>query len=274
MLGAALVHPDHSHVLPLAPEPILKQDGAKKNDCERNASQRLLSHLRREHPHLKLIVVEDGLASNGPHIKLLKSLEMRFILGAQPKDHTFLFDWVENSTLQWHEQTDKKGHHHRFKFINGVPLNETHFDCEVNFLEFWETTPKGKVIHFTWVTDLELTSDTVYSIMKGARAHWRIENETFNTLKNQGYHFEHNFGHGKKHLSTVMAYLMLLAFLVDQIQGLSCQLFKDAVVKAKSRSRFWEQLRAKFTDFLVESWEDMYLSYLYPPKVSLKPDTS
>ena len=62
-----------------------------------------------------------------------------------------------------------------------------------------------------------------------------------------------------------MAYLMLLAFLIDQIQGLCCQLFKEAVVKAKSRSRFWEKLKAKFTDFLVESWEDMYLSYLHPP---------
>ncbi len=274
LLGAALVHPNHSHVLPFAPEPILKQDGNKKNDCEREASKRLLTDLRREHPHLKLIVIEDGLASNGPHIQLLTSLDMRFILGAKPKDHTFLFDWVENSTVQWHELTDEKGHHHRFKFINRVPLNDSHFDCEVNFLEYWETTPKGKVIHFTWVTDLELTPSTIYTIMRGARARWRIENETFNTLKNQGYHFEHNFGHGENHLATIMAYLMLLAFLIDQIQGLCCQLFKEAVTKAKSRSRFWEKLRAKFTDFLVGTWEDMYLSYLHPPKISLIPDTS
>jgi hypothetical protein len=274
MLGAALVHPNHSHVLPFAPEPILKQDGNKKNDCEREASKRLLTDLRREHSHLKLIVIEDGLASNGPHIQLLTSLDMRFILGAKPKDHTFLFDWVENSTVQGHELIDDKGHHHRFKFINRVPLNDSHFDCEVNFLEYWETTPKGKVIHFTWVTDLELTPSTVYTIMKGARARWRIENETFNTLKNQGYHFEHNFGHGEKHLATVMAYLMLLAFLIDQIQGLCCQLFKEAVVKAKSKSRFWEKLRAKFTDFLIDTWEAMYLSYLHPPKIRLTPDTS
>ena len=45
-------------------------------------------------------------------------------------------------------------------------------------------------------------------VMRGARARWKIENETFNTLKNQGYHFEHNFGHGYRHLSTVFAHLM------------------------------------------------------------------
>ena len=94
MLGAVLVHPDCAEVFPLAPEPILKPDGAKKNDCERNAAKRLLTDLRREHPHLKLIVVEDALASNGPHIRHLQALDLRLILGATPSDHTFLFDWV------------------------------------------------------------------------------------------------------------------------------------------------------------------------------------
>lgn len=274
MLGAALVHPDHSHVLPLAPEPILKQDGKKKNDCERNAAKRLLRDVRREHPHLKLLVVEDGLASNGPHIKLLKSLDMRFILGAQPKDHTFLFDWVAHSTPNTYAFTDEKGHHHTFRYLNGVPLNDTHFDCEVNFLDYQETTPNGKTHHFTWVTDIELTEAAVFTVMRGGRARWRIENETFNTLKNQGYHFEHNFGHGHQHLSTVMACLMLLAFLIDQIQGLCCQLFQAAMQEAKSRNRFWGKLRARFEDFLIDDWATLYLSILQKPKIALRLDSS
>ncbi len=84
MLGAVLVHPDCAEVFPLAPEPILKPDGAKKNDCERNAAKRLLTDLRREHPHLKLIVVEDALASNGPHIRHLQALDLRFIIQGKP----------------------------------------------------------------------------------------------------------------------------------------------------------------------------------------------
>lgn len=90
MLGAVLVHPDGAEVVPLAPEPILKPDGAKKNDCERNAAKRLLTDLRREHPPLKPIVVDDVLASNGPHIRHLQALDLRFILGAKPSDHAFL----------------------------------------------------------------------------------------------------------------------------------------------------------------------------------------
>ena len=66
MFGAVIVHPELEEVIPLAPEPIQKQDGSSKNDCERNAARRLLAKIRCEHPHLKLIVVKDGLASNGP----------------------------------------------------------------------------------------------------------------------------------------------------------------------------------------------------------------
>lgn len=216
LLGAVLVHPDQREVFPLAPEPILKQDGARKNDCERNAAKRLLNDLRREHPHLKLIVIEDGLASNGPHIQQLKALNLRFILGAKEKDHRFLFDWVANTpTTQSHELTDEKGIRHRFRYLNQAPLNETHFETEVNFLEYWETQPSGKTQHFAWVTDIPITPDNLMALMRGARARWKIENETFNTLKNQGYHFEHNFGHGYQHLATVFAYLMMLAFLID-----------------------------------------------------------
>jgi hypothetical protein len=42
MLGAVIVHPEIKEVIPLAPEPIQKQDGQSKNDCERNAAKRLL----------------------------------------------------------------------------------------------------------------------------------------------------------------------------------------------------------------------------------------
>jgi len=53
----------------LAPEPIIKQDGETKNDCERNAGKRFFDKLRKDHPHLRLIVVEDALSSNA-HISV------------------------------------------------------------------------------------------------------------------------------------------------------------------------------------------------------------
>jgi hypothetical protein len=61
MLGAALIHPDQRAVIALMPEPIIKQDGTNKNDCERNAAKRFITKFRQDHPHLKVIVTEDSL---------------------------------------------------------------------------------------------------------------------------------------------------------------------------------------------------------------------
>ncbi len=71
LLGAVFVHPDLKTVVPLAPEAITRQDGATKNDCERTAAKRLLKQLCRDHPKLPVIIVEDSLAANGPHLELL-----------------------------------------------------------------------------------------------------------------------------------------------------------------------------------------------------------
>lgn len=91
--------------------------------------------------------------------------------------------------------------------------------------------------------------------MRAGRARWRIENETFNTLKNQGYNLEHNYGLGKKHLSAVFAHLMMLAFLVDQVQQMCCSLFQAARVKCGSMRSLWERIRGYFHLYVAPSME-------------------
>jgi hypothetical protein len=95
MVGAVLLHPEKRAVIPLLPEPIVKQDGTNKNDCERNAAKRLIAKLRQDHPHLKLIVTEDSLSSNGPHIEMLQDHDLHYILGVKEGDHASLFTQVE-----------------------------------------------------------------------------------------------------------------------------------------------------------------------------------
>ena len=223
--GAAIVHPDKREVIPLVPEMIMKQDGQAKNDCERNAAKRFLSSFRKDHPKLKVIVIEDGLSSNAPHINDLTKHNCRYILGVKPNDHKFLFAQVAEmkSHSQVSEFTMEQGDiTHVFSFCNNLPLNETNQDVRINFLEYWEINKKTtKRQHFTWVTDFDITQKNVHALMRGGRARWKIENETFNTLKNQGYHFEHNFGHGYNNLCSIFALLMMLAFLAA-IRDLTC----------------------------------------------------
>ena len=274
MFCAAIVHPDKKIVLPFVPEPIMKTDGDTKNDCERNASKRLYADVRREHPHLRFIVVEDGLASNVPHLTDLNALDMKYIIGAKPGDHTFLFDLANKSVCEEYSNKTEDGTTHRYKYINQVQLNNSHPDFKVNFLEYWETDKKGNVQYFSWVTDIMITNDNVYDIMRGGRANWRIENNTFNTLKNQNYHFGHNFGHGNKNLSTVFGILMMLAFFVDQVQELACQLFKKARAKYKSRTSLWDEVLVMFKGFLIPNWEFLYQAIAYGYKSTIEINSS
>ena len=147
-----------------------------------------------------------------------------------------------------------------FKFYNKIPLNDSNHDLEVNFIDCVVKNLNGKIIgHFSWITDIVVTKENVHQLSRGGRARWKIENETFNTLKNQGYHFEHNFGHGNQHLSHVFGILMFLAFFIDQLQQRCCGLFQAAVKKAGSRARFWRRQQSIFTELYIASWEDLFL---------------
>jgi hypothetical protein len=274
LLGATLVHPDLKEVIPLAPEPIINEDGHTKNDCERNATRRWLKQFRREHPHLPVIVVEDGLSSNAPHLDDLREADAHYIIGVKPGDHAFLFALLRDAdeagqTLTLTLVDPGTGVLHHFRFHNRVPLNESHPDHLVNVLEYWEIHPTktvkkvervGKVQYFSWITDFVLTPDNVDRVMRGGRARWKIENETFNTLKNQGYNLEHNYGHGQQNLSVVLALLMMLVFLVDQTQQLCCPLFQAAWQKLGTKRHLWEEIRNVFRAFTYQSMTELLMS--------------
>jgi hypothetical protein len=268
MLAAALVHPDFPEVIPLAPEPIQRQDGQSKNDCERNAARRWLKHFRREHPHLPVIITEDALSSNAPHLRDLQAAHCHFILGVKPGDHAYLFeqvyDRVQAEQVQtWHQTEAGTGVQRDYLLVNNVSINEANQEVLVNFLRFVETDAEGQEHEWTWVTDLRLTPREVAEGVRGGRARWRIENETFNTLKNQGYHFEHNYGHGDKHLAVVFAGLMLLAFLVDQVQQKCNPLFRRAWERKGAKQHLWEAVRQLFTSFVVSSMQAIYEAIAY-----------
>jgi hypothetical protein len=267
LLGAAIIHPDQRAVIPLMPEPIVNCDGTAKNDCERNAAKRLVAKLRQDHPHLKFIVTEDSLSSNAPHIETLHMHGLHYILGVKAGDHAYLFQQVQDAEqagrVTYYERHDRAaGLVHRFRFLNDVPLNESNVKVRVNFIEYWELG-QDKVQHFSWVTDIRVSKRNVYHLMRGGRARWKIENETFNTLKNQGYHFEHNYGHGEQHLSVVFAMLMMLAFLVDQAQQLCCALFQAVWAKLGSKRLLWERLRSLFYTYHLDSMRELLEALLY-----------
>ncbi len=267
MLGAAYVHPDLREVIPLAPEPIIKQDGSTKNDCERNAAKRFFTKYREDFPDKKVIILEDGLASNAPHIRDLQKHSFQFVLGAKPKDHKYLYS--QFNSMEDRLKSGKgitNGERYTYRYVNDLPLNESNQDVRVNMIEFI-VFKNGKRTIFTWVTSFTITDANILILARAGRVRWKIENETFNTLKNQGYHLEHNFGHGKENLSSVMASIMMLSFLVDQIQQLSCTLFQNAWKKMGSKKRLWEKMRTHFDMIELLSMEELFRCLAYGIKI-------
>ena len=267
LLGAAIIHPDVREVIPLMPEAIVKHEGTTKNDCERHAAKRFVTKLRQDHPHLQFIITEDRLSSNAPHIQTLQDHHLHSILGVNEGDQAFLFKQVQAAEQTGHVTDDARhdraaGLVHRFRFVNQVPLHESNADVRVNCIEYWEIGA-DQVQHFSWVTDLWVNKRTVVHLMRGGRARWKIEHGTFNTLKNQGYHFEHNDGHGTKNLSVVFAMVMMLAFLVDQTQQLCCALFRAVWAKMRSKRHLWERMRSLFYDYRLDSMRALFEALFY-----------
>ena len=263
LLSAVAVHPEKKEVLPIANEALVKQDGHTKNDCEINAAKRLIPQIKKLLPREKVVVVEDALSANGPHLRELKKAGFRFITSVKPDGNKYLFGLVgrlEGQGKVNDYELEEGRYLHRFRYVNNLPLNTDNRDIKVNFLDYRQVDKKGQEPerHFSWITDFDLSKSTVYKVMRTGRSRWKIENETFNTLKNQGYNFEHNYGHGEKNLCTVLALLMMLAFLVDQLQQGWNDLFQAAWHKTQTKIALWEKARQKFDEYEVASMEMIY----------------
>ena len=221
-MSAVLVRYDGKEVFPIACEAILRQDGSTKNDCELNASKRLLPLVHQMLPAnegYELLGNFDGLYPNGPFIKELQELNMRFMIGIK---EGYVLVQAQNLKKtggpQVKEWVNEQGHQCIAKWANSLILNGQNQDVKVNYIEFEQYDKKSNRVFFsTWVTDVPVDESNVQELVLIARSRWKIENETFNTLKNQGYHLEHSYGHGEKHLATNFMLLTFLAFLVDQV---------------------------------------------------------
>jgi hypothetical protein len=107
----------------------------------------------------------------------------------------------------------------------------------------------------------------VQQLVKAGRARWKIENETFNTLKNQGYHIEHNFGHGQQYLSNNFFVLNLLAFFIHQILELCDRGYQYCRSKFSSRKEYWSNLRAAIRLMLFRNFEHLLHILADPPEI-------
>jgi hypothetical protein len=267
LLCAALLPPDCRAVSPRLPEPMVQQDGASQNECERTAAKRLVARRRQDHPPRKFIVTDDSLRSTAPPRETLYAHALHDLLGGKEGEHALLFQQVQAAADAGRVPADARhdraaGGTPRFRFVNAVPRNASNVDVRVNCIAYWELgAAKGQ--HCSWVTDWRVSTRTVDALRRGSRARWKIEKATFNPLKNQGDHVEHKYGHGTQNLSVLFAMLRRLAFLVDQTQQLCWALFQAVWAKRGSKRLLWERLRSLFSTYRLDSMRELFEALVY-----------
>jgi hypothetical protein len=134
----------------------------------------------------------------------------------------------------------------------------------VNYLEYWTEKDGAVTYHNSWVTDIALNEGIIAQVAEIGKCRWKIENETFNTLKNQGYHIEHNYGHGKNHLSFNFFLLNLLAFFMHQIFELTYIVYQELRRKFGSEKNLWDHLRTALYLIIFPDIDTYFERMLHP----------
>jgi len=269
VLAAVLVAPGKEHVITLDPEFITPQDGHDKQDCEQQAIKRWVKRNAGRFAPWKATILTDDLHSHQPLCELLHEHKLHFIMTCKTDSHKALYQEVELLTrvedaVQTMTTRRWNGRYHErweYRWVGQVPIRAGAKALRVNWCEVTvvrENTGK-QIYHNAWITSHELTRETVPELAAAGRAHWKVENENFNVLKNRGYNFEHNYGHGKQHLSTVLLSLLLLAFLFHTVLHLSCPKYQAIREKLGPRRTFFNDLRALTRYLYFASWEDLLI---------------
>ena len=258
MLAATIVAPGHNMAFPVMPEPISRQDGAEKQDCERNAAKRWFATHGERFRGLRPVYLGDALFACQPICEAVLEAGGDFLFTAKPSSNITLYDFMSGATPEEMSLTRKvkgKKRIYRYRWFVGAPLRDTRDALTVNWLNLTIFDTEGKTTYSgDFLTSLDVNAENVAEIADCARARWKIENEGFNVLKNNGYNLEHNFGHGKKHLATMFAAMNMLAFAMHTLCDAVESLWIKARNAAGTRKRFFDTFRILTAYLVFPDW--------------------
>jgi hypothetical protein len=272
VLLAVVGAPAQPHVICLPPEFITPQDGAEKQDCEQQAIKRWVKQYAGRLAPWSTTVLTDDLHAHQPVCQLLLDHHLHFILTCKPDSHPALYEELQllervegavgsKSVRHWN------GRHHevwQYRWASALPIRAGQDALKVNWCELRQINEESgeQLYHNAWLTDHAVAETSVEAITQDGRSRWKVENEGINVLKQRGYHFEHNYGHGAQHLAAVLLSLLLLAFLFHTALDLACQMYHAIRQKRRTRRKFFDDLRGLTTYLYWRSFQHL-LSFMY-----------
>ena len=267
VIAPVLVAPGSPQVFSLEPEFIQPQDGSEKQDCELNASKRWLRRNGARLPAGRTTFLADDLYCKQPFCELIQELHHNFILVCLPESHPTLYTEVELlaaaglldhlSERLWNGRFYEQ---HTYRFSNRLPLRAGADALMVNWCEVSIVHEKTgeQLYHNSFATNFVLSVANVADVVRSGRARWKTENENHNTLKNRGYHLEHNFGHGQQYLSALLAAFNLLAFLLHTVMFLTEPTAQQVRTALGTLQTFWGDLLTLTRYFYFKSWAALF----------------
>jgi len=265
VITPVIVAPGQNRVIPLPPEFVSPQDGAEKQDCELAAAKRWLARWGAHYASRGITLLGDDLYCHQPFCEAVRAQHLDFLFVCKPDSHALLYEWLADFTRTGHVQTLKKSRWNGkqrltecYRYLNQVPLRNSDDALLVNWCELTITNAQQQVVyHNAWATSHDIDAQNVEHMVAAGRARWKVENENNNVLKNHGYHFDHNFAHGKQHLSNFLATLNLLAFLTHTALEWLDEHYRAVRNAAPSRRTFFENLRTLLQFIPFDNWQHL-----------------
>lgn len=261
-----IVKPENNKVIALQPEYITPQDGHHKQDCEIAAAKRWVRANAERLRDMETIMLLDDLYCKQPFCKLLLEEGLDFIMVCKKESHQTLYEYLQFQeediqVIKKERWQGKRCYIDTYRFFNDLPLRDGDDALEVNWCELTITVKDSNKVTYknAFATNLEITQKNVKMLIAAGRARWKVENENHNVLKNRGYHLEHNFGHGKKNLSTLLVSFNILAFLIHTVLELMDQRYQLIRTTLPSRKTFFDHMRTLTCYLYFGSWEDLMI---------------
>lgn len=273
-----IVCSSNSQVIPLIPEFVVPQDGYQKQDCENAAAKRWIQKYAKQYASLGITILGDDLYCHQPLCELLLQEKLNFILVCRAKSHKKLYEWLEGMPLNTFSVKHWKGKIYEiytYRYVNQIPLRNSEDALLVNWCELTITRSDGTLIYKnTFATNHRITDINVEEIVSDGRSRWKIENENNNTLKTKGYNLEHNFGHGKTHLSSLLATFNILAFLFHTLLDIIDEKYQFIRQHLPTRKTFFDDLRALTRYLYFDSRESLLNFMIHGLELEFHPNTS
>lgn len=267
LISPAIVKAGRNDVIALAPEFIRSDEGGGKAESELSAAKRWIHRMGEWLSPLSVTIMGDDLYANQPFLSRVRAYEMNFLCVCKPQSHKYLAQSIEShrraGELETHSCTEWTGKEHRttsYEWIEDIPLRNSDDAMPVAWVSVLVTGEDGrKIYQNSFITNHSLTRETVADIVAAGRARWKIENADINTLKTKGYNLEHNFGHGKHHLSETLATLNILAFLIHTLLDIYDRRYQVLRNVRGRRTRFFQELGTLVCYWYFDDWQALML---------------